>query len=318
MSKIQKLRDYIQRRGVNYTLHFLIYKLGGGGKLRKIRNLLYFLVHDNLSAGYENDIDSWHSFVVLNKRYQKFLKSLPEYEISGQQSKNIWWCWLQGEDNAPELCKACLRSVRRNFSDYKITIISETNLSDYVKIPDFILTKYKKGIIGRAHFADILRTMLLVKYGGVWVDSTVYCTGRNDDLLKEPLFVYQDWKFDREQACICSNWFLSARKGDPILRTTLDLVLEYWRHHNYAINYFFYHLFFHMATERYNDEWVSMPRYSNIPPHLLQFEMYRPYTEKRFKQICGGSDFHKLTYKNPQMANRLEGTLYNYIVKDLS
>lgn len=317
MRKIQKLRDYVQRRGVDYTLHFLTYKLGGG-KLKKIRNLLYFLVHDNLSTGYENDIDNWHSFVVLKKKYQKFLKALPEYKISGEQSKNIWWCWLQGEDNAPKLCKACLRSVRRNFSDYKITVITETNLSDYVKIPDFILAKYKKGIIGRAHFADILRTMLLVKYGGVWVDSTVYCSGRNDDLLKEPLFVYQDWKFDREQACVCSNWLLSARKGDPILRTTLDLVLEYWKHHNFAINYFFYHLFFHMATERYHDEWISMPRYSNIPPHLLQFEIYHPYTEKRFKQICNGSDFHKLTYKNPQMDNHLEGTIYNYIVKDLS
>lgn len=315
MSKFQKLQQYLQNKGVNYTFHFIVHKLMGKRIKEKI-NLLYFLTHNNLSTGYANDLDDWRNFVALRKEYKQFLNALPEYKIFDDQSKNIWWCWLQGEDNAPDLCKSCLQSVRKNFPDYNITVITENNLSRYIEMPEYILNKYNKGIIGRAHFADILRTMLLVKYGGVWIDSTVFCSGRNDDLLKEPLFVFQDWKFNREQACVCSNWFLSARKGDPILRTTLDLVLEYWKRNDFAKNYFFYHLFFHMATERYIDEWNKMPRYSNIPPHILQFELYHPFTKKRFEEICSGSNFHKLTYKSSiKTEDNLDGTFYDYIVK---
>ena len=150
----------------------------------------------------------------LKEQYQSKLYAIPSdyLVVESQPVRIIWWCWLQGEDNAPAICKACLNSLRKYFAEYKIIVVTEQNMYDYVHLPHYILEKYEKGIIDNAHFSDILRTSLLVEYGGVWIDSTVYCTGYNTPFFDYPLFVYQNWKFDIQQSMIASNWLISAKK----------------------------------------------------------------------------------------------------------
>ena len=104
----------------------------------------------------------------------------------------MWWCWFQGEENAPDLCKKCLESLRKYLKDREIIVITEKNMYDYIDFPDFIKEKYNKGIITRTHLSDLLRIQLLIKYGGTWIDSTVLFTGFNDltkSYFDVPLFL---------------------------------------------------------------------------------------------------------------------------------
>jgi len=50
-----------------------------------------------------------------------------------------------------------------------------------VELPGYIVEKWEKGRIPAAMFSDLLRVELLIKYGGTWIDSTVFCTGVNDE-----------------------------------------------------------------------------------------------------------------------------------------
>lgn len=116
-------------------------------------------------------------YYVLKKRYRRVLRKLAVYEERDiPNEKIVWWAWLQGEDKAPELCKRCLASIRREMTDYQINVVTEDNMWDLITVPDYIRRKYEKGIISKTHFSDILRTCLLIEHGGVWIDSTVYCT----------------------------------------------------------------------------------------------------------------------------------------------
>lgn len=47
----------------------------------------------------------------------------------------IWMCWWQGEENAPEIVRACIDSVRRNASGHEVVVITDENLSDYAIFP---------------------------------------------------------------------------------------------------------------------------------------------------------------------------------------
>ncbi|MBQ6111224.1 MAG: hypothetical protein IJL01_02400, partial [Synergistaceae bacterium] len=67
----------------------------------------------------------------LQKKYGAFIKenvsvNLRNYDEWKKRSTPniIWWMWLQGEDNAPDICKACLRSLRRWHSDKKIITLN--------------------------------------------------------------------------------------------------------------------------------------------------------------------------------------------------
>ena len=94
----------------------------------------YFFFHNAIgdNAVLRTEMGRWRCYTKLKKKYQHYLDSLPLYEPTGIKNKTIWWCWLQGEDAAPPLCKACLSSIRKHFPDYKIVIIN--NMNKYINV----------------------------------------------------------------------------------------------------------------------------------------------------------------------------------------
>ena len=90
------------------------------------------------------------------------------------------------------LVKSCYKSVKREFPDYKnLTVLTAQTIQQYVTIPEEILYKWNKGIINNANFSDVLRVEILSKYGGIWLDATVYCTGSTiKELIEKNPFFY--------------------------------------------------------------------------------------------------------------------------------
>ena len=70
----------------------------------------------------------------------------------------------------------------------------------------------------------------------------------------------------------------------------------YWKKYNYAIDYFIFHFFFAMATEKYSDMWTSIPSFNNINPHVMQFELNHKFSPERWNQLKECSSFHKLNH----------------------
>ena len=111
-----------------------------------------------------------------------------------------------------------------------------------------------------------------------------------------------------------SSWFLSAEKDSPILKTTRDLLYEFWRKNNHLTHYFLFHYFFKIACDKYNEDYKNIPFFSNIPVHFLQKELYKPFDLLRYKNILSLSSIHKLTRKHKP--KRTQGLLYNHILKE--
>jgi glycosyltransferase involved in cell wall biosynthesis len=236
--------------------------------------------------------------------------------VQGGTEKNpvIWWCWLQGLENAPELVKACYESCKQ--LGLEIKVITEENFPQYVTIPDFILKKREAGIISNTHFSDILRLELLTEYGGTWIDATVLITGKGilSYIEDERLFCFRHCMRGAESLVIeASSWFISACRGDKILSDTKAMLYEYWKNEDTLVHYFLFHFFFSIACRKNSQIWDEVPMLSNVPPQIMQTYLYRPYTKKEWERFCTMSDVHKLTWKSqrPQTAKRL---IYDYII----
>lgn len=266
---------------------------------RSVENKIYF--------------ENYKFYFVLKKRLSRVLKKMPVYEENNEPNeKIIWWCWLQGEENAPELCKSCLASLRRNLPDFKINIITEKNMWNFVNVPDFIREKYERGIISKTHFSDILRTCLLCEHGSVWIDSTVYCTDYRYDIFNGNLFYFSNIMRGDDGICF-SNWLISAHKNEPVLLSMRDLLFYYWKKHSRLYHYFLYHFLATMVLEKYPEIAAKVPVFSNVPPHIIQRELFCRYSENRFKQYEMMSDFHKLTYKFTDEQNK-KGSVYEFLI----
>lgn len=88
----------------------------------------------------------------------------------------IWVFWGQGEIQMPPLIKACHRQL--TYFNKNITLISSQNVEQYINLPSIIYENVKDGLISWAHFSDIVRNTLLAQYGGLWLDATVWVSGK--------------------------------------------------------------------------------------------------------------------------------------------
>jgi len=233
-------------------------------------------------------------------------------QLEHQRSNKVWFCWLQGLDQAPEVVKMCYASLNRHLKDKEIIVLTNENLFDYVSFPEHIMEKYRKGILDHTRLSDLARLELLIKYGGSWIDSTVFCTSSDypKEILDSNLFVFQLVKNNYTGFAGLSNWFITACTNNRLLLILREMHYEYWRRYNCVVDYFFFHLFFVMIAKEYPEEVENMPKYSNRWPLQLGNRLADDYEEEWMKKLCQRTCFHKLSYRLKGHPDR-PGTFYD-------
>lgn len=254
----------------------------------------------------------------LEKKYkwklEEFDKAYTKKEH--KSSDTIWICWFQGMDNAPDLVKKCYQSVIKNNPDKKVIVITEKNISDYVTFPEYIVTKWKQGVITHTHMTDLLRLELLITYGGLWLDATVLCTGIAPEyFFDSDLFFFQTLKPGRDgHASYISSWLMEAKTNNKILMATRELCYEYWKTNNTMWDYFLLHDFMSIVLEKYEEDWKKIIPRDNATPHILLLRLFDQYDEKMWATIKSQTQFHKLTYKFSEEKQKEQGTYYRILL----
>lgn len=271
---------------------------------------------------------------MLVAKYKHIIKeSKAKYEsesLPHEHPKVVWWCWLQGEENAPEIVKACLNSLRRNLpQDYEIRVIDETSWTQWISLPDYIVEKRRKGHIPPALFSDLLRLELLIKYGGTWIDSTVLCTGVVSKesgegkegkesmcdlrLLEADLFFFQYTPPGSQRFGGISNWFISAHSNNKVLMTMRDVLMVYWRDYDCTLDYYIFHLFFEGMVKAYPEEVNSMPYAYSVDALQLMKHWHEEFDESKWIVLTSKSSFHKLSSRSKRLSKIATNSIYQHI-----
>ena len=102
------------------------------------------------------------TFYKVQKKYKKYLTKLNiETSVKEKSSDYLWFCWMQGINNAPELVKKCYEKVLKNFKNKKIILITDDNFSDYVEIPEFIIKKRNKRNYNKYSFFRYFKSSII-------------------------------------------------------------------------------------------------------------------------------------------------------------
>ena len=229
-------------------------------------------------------------------------------------NKTIWVCWFQGEENAPEIIKICIKSLKKyKPKDYNIQIITDKNINNFIQIPQYIINKRNKNIINLAHFADILRVLLLNEYGGVWIDATTYLMDNiPDNILNTDFFAFHTEGTGNH---LIENWFLVSKKGNFFVATISNFLLEYWKNEKNAIDYFFFHLFSDMVIENnleINQLWQNTPYYCDKYCYELMSVLFSEFNMEIYQNILKKSSIQKLSWKYDKNTN-IKNTFFEYI-----
>lgn len=242
-----------------------------------------------------------------------------EQSLNHQRSNVVWFCWLQGMEQAPPIVKACLASLKLHLTDREIKIITEKNWREYVDLPKHIIHRWEKKQIPSALFTDLLRLQLLIRYGGTWIDSTVLCTGAEHarEFLNADLFMFQYRAPETSPASFegISNWFITSCTNNEILLILRDLLYEYWKDYDCTLYYFIFHVFFSMIAKEYPEMIANMPYGYSVWSQTLENHWGEPFDQRKWDKITSLVNFHKLYFRIDLKIKKDKDNFYNWILE---
>lgn len=129
--------------------------------------------------------------------------------------KIIWTYWDQGIGQAPPVVRTCLQSWEQKNPGWTLRILDRDTLGNYTRLAQEI--DLTRDDISLAKVSNLVRLYLLHEHGGVWADSTLFCSIPLDEWLPEYLstgyFAFRHPGRDR----LLSSWFMAAEPNNPLL-----------------------------------------------------------------------------------------------------
>lgn len=130
-------------------------------------------------------------------------------------------CWFQGEHDKeiPKLNSVCIKRWRELNPGWEVNVLSTKTIVKYV--PEYFeIVKKSKFDRNFAAKGDLLRLLLLNKYGGAWVDASVYPMLPLDDFISDILndvgfFTYRFMKRSYRRETV--SWFLVVNSPNQYL-----------------------------------------------------------------------------------------------------
>lgn len=253
------------------------------------------------------------------RKYKEIYQLFDPSDVVREKDEKIWVFWWSGEKEAPEIVKACIKSIRRNSNGHEVIVLNKDNYTDYVDMPEYVLKKRNQGIISLANFSDILRLSLLATYGGVWIDATAFISQPIPERVFTDVFYtakkvnFELLFYSKSRWC---SYFLSGSKKFPLFVFARDCFLQYWEKSNALIDYLLIDYVLGIAYDNFAEirKVFDSVEDNNSARGLLMEKINEEYSAQLFCDLSEKETFlSKLSwrYGNPRVLTA-DGKISNY------
>lgn len=243
--------------------------------------------------------------------------------IDPKNNRYVWTCWWQGKENMPEVVDICISQMHKMLpSSITLQLITLQNYKQYVDIPDTVVQKYETGLISAAAFSDILRYALLNRWGGMWIDSTVFLTEHiSEDLFEMPLFTQKDCQNPRNSMEVSEgrwcNFVIGGHAANALFRFMSEALICWWEKNDNVLDYILPDYLIKYAYNNFEEvkNLLDQVPMNNAGIWNLYNKLNAEYSTQIWETISQESIFHKLTYKKSYCKYTPENTMtiYGYI-----
>lgn len=214
----------------------------------------------------------------------------------------IWVFWWQGENEMPAVIKECYNSVVRNANGREVRLLTKSNYSRYVQLPEHVERKFQQKIIGFPHYSDMLRLQLLARYGGLWIDAAVFVT-KPIKILKTPFFSPKVSVIPTNTPHL-SLWvigIMGAAPNMPLFTYAYEMLVAYWNKYDGAFSYLMFDYFIRYGYEHL--PWIKELIDSRpiLSPDFfsMRYKFNQEVDYQTLDKLIQNNDFISLTYRIP-------------------
>lgn len=231
-------------------------------------------------------------------------------------SRVLWLLWFDGWEQAPQLHRRCLESWRLYNKDWEVRTIARRDLPallgdgfqryEQLRAAMNPLEKFGGFWIPPAAESDLLRLLLLVAYGGCWVDSTMLCRRPLDEWLPAHAasgffaFSPEISPGGSEDPLPVMSSFLASAPGHVLMVKWLERVIAHWSapsHERPELGFFWLHKLFGQLVDGDGSDasasraWAPVPKvtgeYGVVGPHfwVKYNERLRPKPTPKYQAV---------------------------------
>lgn len=146
--------------------------------------------------------------------------------------RELFTYWHQGLEQAPPVVKMCVHRMRSLHPEWDVRVLDAKSVSSFIDPIPIADAKWQR--MRLAHRSDLIRTQLLIRYGGVWADPTVFFArpldGWLEGYLGSGLFMFHRPGPDR----VVSAWLIAAEPQNVVLRQLYSALCGYWSRNEFS------------------------------------------------------------------------------------
>lgn len=255
------------------------------------------------------------------KKYKILETSYSQQNPSQHQksSKIIWTCWWQGKEQMPKVIRMCHQSLLNNSNGHKVILITKDNFRNYVEIPQYIIDIANKGLLSLTHMGDVVRTALLAKHGGIWVDAGLFITRpiiEHTGFFSPKILSMNSGFISEHKWCV---GMLETTKDSLLFSFVRDCFYLYLSKNNCFIDYFQFDFTIKIAYSIFDNVKSSIDAvpFNNPDLHSSRYTFNEKINENRFKYLIDSNQFMSLTWRINYEERLLSGeqTYYGRLIE---
>ena len=209
--------------------------------------------------------------------------NLPNTKRKNKIPKIIWGYWNTGIQNAPQLVQKCIKNWKKYNPKWEIIILDDNNLSKYIDTSIFNNIIVKNSFVQKK--SDLIRLLLLQKYGGIWMDSSIFLTQSLDWILKlqkqknvDIICYYAEFFTANHKYPVIENWFIASTPNNQFINLWLEDFLLYL--YNGYDKYFKT-----IKANNINTQKITSPKYLTMHISAQKIMQMHPYLVKNIYTI---------------------------------
>lgn len=169
---------------------------------------------------------------MIDSPISQFIASLPKSAIRGERTvaKVIWQFWHSGLEGAPDVVRRCNQTWKQFNPDHEVRLLSLDAANAVLDLDLEQIFAQMSVDLGWAGKSDLIRVMLLAKFGGIWADATTFCLAplsewMHPGLEQNGFFCFRNPTQDNDHELVL--WFMASSAGHPMLSSLLILCEKY-------------------------------------------------------------------------------------------
>lgn len=215
-----------------------------------------------------------------------------------EMPKIIWVLWWQGIENAPSLVQTCINRIAMN-KGTELVVLTKDNINEYVSIPDYVLSKKEKDIISFAHLSDVIRLTVLEKYGGLWLDATVFLSDSiSDEVFSSKFYSMHNLYNEKTKYISHDLWRIFVLGSIPhgkLISFLKETFCEYIKNNQCLLDYLTVDYLIMIAYINFPDikEEIDALNCTSEKTYNLLDNINKPFNQKDYEEMKDGVVFFK-------------------------